>query len=247
MISPDPAAPAPPTFDEELLCSAGIGLPALPDADRVRLVTIADEFAAGFRALAVVEKGVSVFGSARTPRDAPEYGYAREVAGCLGRAGFAIITGGGPGTMEAANRGARDVGALSVGCNIELPFEQGLNEYVDIGLRFRHFFARKVMFVRYASAFVIFPGGFGTLDELFEALTLIQTHTIRHFPVLLVGSSEWDGLLEWIQRTIVEGGRATRADAGLLRRADSPDEICELVEAACARQRQLVAGRTASA
>ena len=231
------------TFDEDLLCSAGAGLPPLADADRARLRTIAEEFAAGFQALARVEKGVSVFGSARTPAEAPGYRLAREVAACLGRSGFAIITGGGPGIMEAANRGARDVGALSVGCNIELPLEQRLNEYVDIGLRFRHFFARKVMFVRYASAFVIFPGGFGTLDELFEALTLIQTEKIRHFPVVLVGSSEWDGLLEWIRARIVGRGRASATDAELLHRADRPEQVCEIAEAACARQRRLADAR----
>lgn len=239
MIPPDAAAPAPASFDEDLLCSAGAGLPPLPGADRARLATIADEFAAGFRALAPVEKGVSVFGSARTGPESPEYALAREVAACLGRSGFAIITGGGPGIMEAANRGASDAGALSVGCNIELPFEQELNAYVDIGLRFRHFFARKVMFVRYASAFVIFPGGFGTLDELFEALTLIQTGKVRHFPVILVGSSEWDGLLEWMQARLVRRGRASAADADLLRRADRPEDVCEIAEAACARQRTL--------
>ena len=234
----------PATFDEDLLCSAGAGLPPLADGDRARLATIAEEFAAGFSALASIDKGVSVFGSARTPPDAPEYALAREVAACLGQSGFAIITGGGPGIMEAANRGARDAGALSVGCNIELPSEQRLNEYVDIGLRFRHFFARKVMFVRYASAFVIFPGGFGTLDELFEALTLIQTRTIRDFPVILVGTSEWDGLLEWVRTIVVGRGRAERADAALLRRANDPEEVCSLAEAACARQRERLAGRT---
>jgi hypothetical protein len=232
------------TFDEELLCSRGIGLPLLPGEERARLETIAEEFAMGFDALTGIDTGVSFFGSARTPPDAPEYAHAREVAACLGRSGYAIITGGGPGIMEAANRGARDVGALSVGCNIELPMEQELNEYVDIGLRFRHFFARKVMFVRYASAFVIFPGGYGTLDELFEALTLIQTHTIRHFPVILVGSANWDGLASWIQAEVVARGRATAADAALIHRVDVPEEICALIDAACARQRRAVSART---
>src|SRR5207302_10965126 len=131
----------------------------------------------------------------------------REVGGRVGEAGYAVITGGGPGLMEAANRGARDVGAVSVGCNVELPHEQALNPYVDIGLRFRHFFARKVMFVRYACAFVIAPGGYGTLDELFEALTLIQTGTIRHFPVILLGEGEWDGLLAWLRGLGLPSGR----------------------------------------
>jgi uncharacterized protein (TIGR00730 family) len=226
------------TFDEELLCSAGAGVPPLPEADRARLVTVTAEFEAGFRTLGGVEKGVSVFGSARTPPDAAEYALAREVGACLGRSGFAVITGGGPGIMEAANRGAREVGALSIGCNIELPLEQRPNEFLDISLRFRHFFARKVMFVRYASAFVIFPGGFGTLDELFEALTLIQTRTIRHFPVILAGSSEWDGLIDWIAADVVAAGRATAEEAALLRREDGPEEICAIIEAACARQRR---------
>jgi uncharacterized protein (TIGR00730 family) len=231
------------TFDEELLCSAGIGLPPVPEADRARLATITEEFARGFRALAKVERGVSVFGSARTAPGAPEYELAREVAACLGSSGFAVITGGGHGIMEAANRGAKEAGALSVGCNIELPFEQRLNDYVDIGLRFRHFFARKVMFVRYASAFVIFPGGYGTLDELFEALTLIQTHTIPHFPVILVASEEWDGLVDWLRREVIERGRASLADADLIHRLDRPEEVCALVEAACARQRGLAEAR----
>ena len=161
------------------------------DAERIR--DIAAEFARGFDALADVGRAVTVFGSARTPPEHPDYALAREVGACLGRAGYAVITGGGPGLMEAANRGARDVGALSIGCNIELPHEQALNPYLDIGLRFRHFFARKVMFVRYASAFVICPGGYGTLDELFESLTLIQTGTIRHFPVILWATASGTG------------------------------------------------------
>ncbi|HUB04864.1 MAG TPA: TIGR00730 family Rossman fold protein, partial [Solirubrobacteraceae bacterium] len=183
-----------PTFDEELLCWLGDEsvVDRAADADRIRAV--AEEFAMGFDRLAGIGPAVSVFGSARTPREHPHYALMREVGAALGRAGFAVITGGGGGVMEAVNRGARDVGALSVGCNIELPHEQRQNEYLDIALRFRHFFARKVMFVRYASAFVVGPGGFGTLDELFECLTLIQTGTIRHFPAILVGDGEWDGL-----------------------------------------------------
>ena len=149
-----------------------------------------------------------------TPRDHPHYALVREVSACLGRAGYAIITGGGAGLMEAANRGARDAGALSVGCNIELPREQALNPYVDIGLRFRHFFARKVMFVRYACAFVIAPGGYGTLDELFEALTLIQTSTIRHFPVILLGGEEWEGLLEWLRTRARRSAHRRRGSGG---------------------------------
>ena len=150
---------------------------------------------------------MTVFGSARTPPEHPSYELVREVGCCLGRSGYAVITGGGPGLMEAANRGAREAGALSIGCNIELPHEQAPNPYLDIGLRFRHFFARKVMFVRYACAFVICPGGYGTLDELFEALTLIQTATIRHFPAILLGEGEWDGLLAWLRERALADGR----------------------------------------
>ena len=174
--------PAAQTLDEELLLWLGDETPEVRAADHERIRDIAAEFAMGFDALSAVERAVTVFGSARTPREHPNYELARRVGECVGSAGYAIITGGGPGIMEAANRGARDAGALSIGCNIELPHEQELNPYVDVGLRFRHFFARKVMFVRYASAFVICPGGYGTLDELFESLTLIQTATIRHFP-----------------------------------------------------------------
>jgi len=149
-----------------------------------------------------------------------------------------VITGGGPGLMEAANRGARDAGALSVGCNVELPREQRFNDYLDIELRFRHFFARKVMFVRYASAFVIGPGGFGTLDELFEALTLIQTSTIEHFPVILVGEDDWNGLLDWLRTVALAARRVEPADLAQLRIAREPDEVVEIVGAARDRQRR---------
>jgi len=179
---------------------------------------------------------VTVFGSARTPPDHPHYELMREVGAALGRAGFAVITGGGPGVMEAANRGARDAGALSVGCNIELPREQRLNDYVDIRLRFRHFFARKVMFVRYACAFVIGPGGFGTLDELFESLTLIQTETIRHFPVILVGVDEWTGLLDWLRARALADHRIDASDLAWLEVVGDPDEVARIVVAAYERQ-----------
>ena len=179
---------------------------------------------------------MTVFGSARTPPQHPHYELMRAVGAALGRAGFAVITGGGGGVMEAANRGARDVGALSVGCNIELPREQRLNEYVDIGLRFRHFFARKVMFVRYASAFVIGPGGFGTLDELFESLTLIQTETIRHFPVILVGADEWAGLLDWLRGRALADHRIEASDLARLTVVGDPAEVARVVVAAYERQ-----------
>jgi uncharacterized protein (TIGR00730 family) len=220
-----------PTLDEELLLWLGDEPAAVRAADAERVREIAAEFARGFDALAQIGPAVSVFGSARTPREHPDYALVREVAGRLGRGGYAIITGGGPGLMEAANRGARDAGATSVGCNIELPREQGLNDYLDIGLRFGHFFARKVMFVRYASAFVIAPGGFGTLDELFESLTLIQTGTIRHFPVILIGG-EWDGLIGWLRDRALADGRIAAGDLDLLRVAEDPDEVCALVDAA---------------
>jgi uncharacterized protein (TIGR00730 family) len=168
------------TFDAELLLWLGDEPPAVRAADSERIRDIASEFARGFDALAEVGRAVTVFGSARTPREHPHYALARELGACLGRAGYAVITGGGPGIMEAANRGARDAGALSIGCNIELPHEQALNPYVDIGLRFRHFFARKVMFVRYASAFVILPGGYGTLDELFDDAACERQRSYAH-------------------------------------------------------------------
>ena len=193
--------------------------------------TIAAEFAMGFDRLAGLGPAVTVFGSARTPRDHPHYRLMRDVGAELGRAGYAVITGGGGGLMEAANRGAREAGALSVGCNIELPREQRLNDYVDIGLRFRHFFARKVMFVRYASAFVIGPGGYGTLDELFEALTLIQTATVRHFPVILVGEGEWEGLLAWLRVRVLADHRIDADDLASLRVTSSPAEVARMVTA----------------
>ena len=226
------------TFDEELLLWLGDEPAGVRAADAERVRDIAGEFARGFDALARVGRAVTVFGSARTPREHPDYALVREVGACLGHAGYAIITGGGPGLMEAANRGARDAGALSIGCNIELPREQALNPYLDIGLRFRHFFARKVMFVRYASAFVIAPGGYGTLDELFEALTLIQTTTIRHFPVILLGDGEWDGLLEWLRARALAEQRIGAEDLAALRVVSRPSEVCEIVDAAHRRQRE---------
>lgn len=226
------AAPAR-TVDEELLCRC---LPLLPEQDPARLGRIQAELAAGFEALADVDKAVSIFGSARTPPGHPEYELARKVARRLGEAGFAILTGGGPGIMDAANRGARDARALSVGLNIELPREQGTNEWVELGLEFHYFFARKLMFVRYASAFVDFPGGFGTLDELFEALTLIQTGKIRHFPVVLAGAEHWQGLLEWLRERLLETGKVGPADVELLRASDDVNEICALVEEGYRRQ-----------
>ncbi|HUH80600.1 MAG TPA: TIGR00730 family Rossman fold protein [Solirubrobacteraceae bacterium] len=231
------------TLDEELLLWLGDEPPEVRAADAARVHDIATEFAAGFSALASVGAAVTVFGSARTPREHPSYELVREVGQCLGRAGYAVITGGGPGLMEAANRGAREAGGLSIGCNIELPHEQAPNAYLDIGLRFRHFFARKVMFVRYACAFVICPGGYGTLDELFEALTLIQTATIRHFPTILLGGGEWNGLLAWLRERALADGRIDPGDLGLISLAAEPGQVCEIVDAAWERQRAWVASQ----
>ncbi len=238
MASESPDQPVrEPTFDEELLLWLGDEPARVRAADAARIRDIAAELALGFDRLAAIGPAVSVFGSARTPPEHPHYALIRDVACELGRAGYAVITGGGGGLMEAANRGARDAGALSVGCNIELPREQRLNEYVDIGMRFRHFFARKVMFVRYASAFVVGPGGFGTLDEMFEALTLIQTSTIRHFPVILVGGGEWDGLLDWLAGRALADGRIEAGDLARLHTTNRAEEVAEIVGRAHERQR----------
>ena len=221
------------TYDEDLLCCP---FPPLAGADPERVAKITTEIADAFGRLAHVTKAVSVFGSSRTTPHTPDYKLARAIASELGRAGFAIITGGGPGIMEAANRGARDAGALSIGLNIELPFEQGLNDFVDLPLRFRYFFARKLMFVRYASAFIVLPGGFGTLDELFEALTLIQTGKIRHFPVVLAGGSEWHGLIDWLRASVFASGKIGAGDLDLLHVTDDPALIRSIVEDGYTRQ-----------
>jgi len=237
-----PSHPAPAqTFDEELLLWLGDEPTAVRAADAERIHDIAEELARGFDALATIGPGVTIFGSARTPTEHPHYALVREVAARIGASGYAVITGGGGGLMEAANRGARDSGTLSVGCNIELPHEQRMNAYVDIGLSFRHFFARKVMFVRYASAFVIAPGGLGTLDELFEALTLIQTETIRHFPVILLGDGEWDGLLQWLRSGALADRRIDERDLDRLHLVGGADEVSEIIGSA--RRRQLADGR----
>src|SRR5881398_2671467 len=170
--------------------------------DPWRVLRIQSEFVEGFGLLAELPRAVSVFGSARTPREHPHYAAGVAIGAALAQAGYAVITGGGPGVMEAANRGASEAGGLSVGLGIELPFEQSLNQWVDLGLNFRYFFARKTMFVKYASGFVIMPGGFGTMDELFEALTLVQTHKVNQFPVVLLGSAYWTGLVDWLRDTM---------------------------------------------
>jgi uncharacterized protein (TIGR00730 family) len=205
--------------------------PAFLDTDPWRTLRIMAEFVEGFDALAGLGPAVTVFGSARLGEDHPQYELGRAIGRKLAEAGFAVITGGGPGVMEAANRGCQEAGGMSIGCNIELPHEQALNPYCDLGVQFRYFFARKTMFVKYADAFVILPGGFGTLDELFEALTLIQTGKIRHFPVVLVGRDYWTGLLEWMRSTQLRAGAIAQTDIDLIQVTDDPDEVCRIVQA----------------
>jgi uncharacterized protein (TIGR00730 family) len=219
------------TQDEQLLASPGQAkeVAAFVHTDPWRVFRIMGEFVEGFDALASIGTAVTIFGSARVPPDHPQYRQATEVARLLGERGYTIITGGGPGVMEAANKGAREAGATSVGCNIELPFEQHLNPYVDVAINFRYFFVRKTMFVKYAEAFVIFPGGFGTLDELFEALTLIQTGKVRDFPVILFGSAYWKGLIDWIRDTLLADRKISPDDVNLLTVTDSPEEVVRLV------------------
>jgi uncharacterized protein (TIGR00730 family) len=219
----------PSSSDEELLeAETSAILAELTDAQR--LLRIQDELRNGFQALGRIGKAVSIFGSARTSRDDPRYEQARDLARRLGHEGFSIITGGGPGIMEAANRGARDAGVPSVGLGIELPHEQGMNEYVDLALNFHYFFTRKVMFVRYASGFVVFPGGFGTMDELFEAATLRQTGKIRYFPVVLVDTEYWSGLTRWIRDSMLRDGYIGPEDLEALEVCDDPDRVIEIVE-----------------
>ena len=215
------------TEDQELLRSQ----PAIEfrETDTWRTFRILGEFVEGFDALAEIGPAVTVFGSARVGRRNRYYGAARRVSAALAREGFAIITGGGPGIMEAANRGARDGGGLSIGCNIELPFEQGLNEYVDLGMEFRYFFVRKTMFVKYAEGFIIFPGGFGTLDELFEALTLIQTGKVDHFPVVLYGTDYWNGLLRWIREKPLYEEKISPEDLDLVTITDEVNVACQAI------------------
>ncbi len=222
--------PRPPrSADEELLEAETAAIVSQLD-DSVRVRRIAEELQLGFRRLSHVGKAVSIFGSARTSADDPMYQAACNVARELGHHGYAIITGGGPGIMEAGNRGAREAGVPSIGLDIELPNEQFENRYVDLALEVHYFFTRKVMFVRYASAFIVFPGGFGTLDELFEAATLRQTEKIRHFPIVLFGSAYWRGLLAWLRDTVAAEGKIDPADVERLVVTDSIEDILEIVE-----------------
>src|SRR5919198_712307 len=203
--------------------------PSFIETDPWRVLRILSEFVEGFDALAAIPPAVSVFGSARPASTDPFYDAARSVGAELAGAGLAVITGGGPGVMEAANRGCREAGGLSIGCNIELPFEQAMNPYVDLGIDFRYFFVRKMMFVKYAEGFVVFPGGFGTLDELFESLTLIQTGKVTHFPVVLFGSDYWGGLVDWLTRTVAAERKINPGDLRLFRVTDDPSEAARLV------------------
>lgn len=215
------------TQDEQLLESPRTD--EFTHTDTWRVFRIMGEFVEGFDELASLTRGISIFGSARTPPEDRYYKAAQETAALLAREGFAVITGGGPGIMEAANRGAFEAGGLSVGCNIELPFEQGANPYLTRSLTFRYFFVRKMMFVKYSLGFIIFPGGFGTLDELFEALTLIQTHKIRNFPVVLFGSDYWDGLMNWIKDKALQEGKISQQDLKLLHLTDSPEDVVKIL------------------
>ena len=219
------------TEDEKLLGGRDPARPAFLETDTWRALRILSEFVEGFEAFAGVGAAVAVFGSARTPEGHPTYELARRIGAELAKAGFAVITGGGPGTMEAANRGAHEAGGLSIGCNIELPHEQHLNPYVDLSVEFHYFFARKTMFVKYADAFVIMPGGFGTLDELFESLPLIQTGKVRNFPVVLIGHAYWDGLIAWMRDVQLLAGAISQADLDLLHVTDEPEEAMAIIAA----------------
>ena len=216
------------TTDQRLLDSRG---PAeWVHSDAWRLQRIQAEFIEGFSVLAEIPRAVTVFGSARTKPGHPDYATGMALGGALARAGYAVITGGGPGIMEAANRGCSEAGGLSVGLGIELPFEQGLNPWVDLGVGFRYFFARKTMFVKYAQAFVCLPGGFGTLDELFEALVLVQTGKVTRFPVVLLGSGYWGGLVEWLRTSALEHGVISPPDVELITVTDDVDDVVAIVE-----------------
>ena len=229
MEKEEKGTPKPPgtTQDEQLLESPR------PDefkhTDPWRVFRIMGEFVEGFDELATLSRGIAIFGSARTRPDDPDYKAAQETAALLAAQGFAVITGGGPGIMEAANRGAFEAGGSSIGCNIELPFEQRPNPYQTLSLTFKYFFVRKMMFVKYSLAFVIFPGGFGTFDELFEALTLIQTKKIRNFPVVLFGAKYWTGLLEWLRAEVLPDGKISEHDMDIFHVTDSPAEVVEIV------------------
>ena len=230
------------TTDQRLL--DGRGPADWVHADPWRVLRIQAEFVEGFGLLAELPKAVSVFGSARTKPDSPEYKLAVDIGARLHEAGYATITGGGPGIMEAANRGCDESGGLSVGLGIELPFEQKLNDYVDIGIEFRYFFVRKTLFVKYSQAFVVLPGGFGTLDELFEAITLVQTRKITRFPIVLVGTEFWGGLLDWIKTSMLPSGKISAQDLDLVQVTDDPEEAVRIiVEGHTRAEREIIEAR----
>ena len=226
----------PVTEDERLLAQVPRERRAFTRTDSWRVLRIMGEFVEGFDTLSDVYNAVTVFGSARTPPEDPYYAKAVETARMLAEEGFPIITGGGPGIMEAANRGCQEGNGLSIGCNIELPFEQGLNPYVERAINFRYFFVRKTMFVKYSTAFVVFPGGYGTMDELFEALTLIQTGKVKYFPVILFGREYWKGLADWLRDRVAGEGKIATQDLDLLHITDSPPEAVQLVRQARERR-----------
>ncbi|MFC9764724.1 TIGR00730 family Rossman fold protein [Rhodococcus jostii] len=215
------------TTDERLLDERGST--DWVHTDPWRVLRIQSEFIEGFGALAEVPRAVTVFGSARTPNGHPEYEAGRALGARLAEAGYAVMTGGGPGVMEAANRGASESGGYSIGLGIELPFEEGLNEWVDLGINFRYFFARKTMFVKYSQAFICLPGGFGTLDELFEALTLVQTRKVTRFPIVLFGTEYWSGLVDWLRGTLQRSGKISEGDVNLLHVTDDVEEAVQIV------------------
>ncbi|MGC0249578.1 TIGR00730 family Rossman fold protein [Pseudactinotalea sp. Z1748] len=216
------------TTDERLLEWSGRDAEWV-HTDPWRVMRIQAEFVEGFGALASLGPAISVFGSARFDADHPYYELGVQVAEELVKAGFGVITGGGPGVMEAANMGAQNAEGTSVGLGIELPFEQGMNEYVDLGVNFRYFFARKTMFVKYAQGFIVLPGGYGTLDELFEALTLVQTGKVKRFPLVLIGTEFWSGLLDWLREVLVKEGTIAAADVDLVQVTDDPAEAVQMV------------------
>ena len=218
------------TTDQRLLDQRGAS--DWVHTDPWRVLRIQSEFVEGFGSLAELPAAVTVFGSARTPREHPDYATGEALGAALAAAGFAVITGGGPGVMEAANKGACEAGGTSVGLGIELPFEQGLNAFVDLGINFRYFFARKTMFVKYSQAFVCLPGGFGTMDELFEALTLVQTRKVTRFPIVLLGTAYWSGLVDWLRGTMLAEGKVGEADIALLHLTDDVDEAVAVITAA---------------
>jgi uncharacterized protein (TIGR00730 family) len=224
-----------PTLDEEILAAQSSAVPSKLSEDE-RLMRIRRELVDGFEALAGVGPAVSVWGSARVGEGHPHYELGRSVGRRIGEQGIAVITGGGPGLMEAANRGASEAGVPSVGLRIVLPFEQGVNEYVDVPVHFEYFFTRKLIFVRYACAFVALPGGFGTLDELFEVVTLIQTHHVHDAPVVLVGRDYWSGLLDWLRHPVGAEGKIGAADLDIVTVVDDPDEVASIVRQAAEAQ-----------